>query len=728
MTRATSNRTFIFIPLLAILFLFITFLIYRVNTPPSHLIINEVSISNFEQYSDEDSDYPAWIEIWNPKKEPAYTNGLQLIFDEKIWQFPDKKINPDEYVVIWASGKNRRQLEAELHTNFVISKNGGTLILFSEKSNKILDKFSLPSLDANISIGRNSSSPRDICFFVFPSPSEKNVRECFKNLNLGRPNLSHDTGRYDDSFLLKIKPENKKEKIIYTLDGSYPDLISNKENTFFYKKPLLISENNDQVLSSQWFGVDKRLPKIRESRILVSGTVVRARTEFSKESSAFYIFSTFNDIDLPIVSLAMDKDFLIHPERGIYTAGRQYEDYLDSIDFDENLKNNFPANFLERGPAWERPSIKDARNAVVFEYCVDSKCLSQNVGIRIHGGVTRSQPMKSLRLYARKEFGAQYFEHDFFSDQQIKKYKRLILRNSGQDWAVTLLADATYQTIIKTLNIDTQNYQPVVLFLNGEYWGIHNLRERYDRFYFSEKYGVESDSVSILDGHLNVQDGDLQDASEYKSFIEYISQFSYGDKLALRAIEETVDLENYIDYMIVQTFFGSYDWPVNNIKLWKSNSEKFGPDKEFSKWRWVIMDLDYAGHMSVDHSTGINSYEYYVERIESTEYAVRNGIDYDPYRDAGVSLILTHILSDEDLRARFLSRYQEILSTDLSPESIVEVLNKHRNLIKSEIPRHIERWSYPKSFTVWESNVDELEKFLTIRSEFMDQLIKDKYL
>jgi hypothetical protein len=725
--KLKNKAIFVFITL-TLLFSATAYVIFRANSFPSNLVINEILINNFEEYPDEDFDYPSWIEIWNPTTEAAFTNNLQLIFDGNIWQFPDGKIDPGDYILIWASEKNRSKQESELHADFIIPKTGGTLSLFSEERDKIIDKIAIPPLNTNISIGRDSSSPRNICFFVFPSPLEKNVRECFKNLNLGKPEFSHQTGTYNESFLLKITPNSKKEIIIYTLDGSYPDLISNKDNTFIYEEPLLISEASNKALSSKWFGVDRELPKIRENQILKSGVVVRARTKFSAESSALYLFSTFTSIDLPIVSLTMDNDFLINPESGFYTAGEQYEDYLKSSDFNENLKSNFPANFFERGRDWERPLIKDSRNAVIFEYCVNSECLSKNVGIRNHGTTTRRLPMKSIRLYAREEFGAKYFEYNFFPDQQIDRYRRLILRNSGQDWGVTLLADATYQAMVKTLKVDTQNYQPVVLFLNGEYWGIHNLRERYDRFYFSEKYGLDSNSVSILDSFLNLQEGRLQDALEYKNFIKYISQYPYGDKLAIRAIEETIDLENYIDYMIAQTFFAPYDWPGNNQKLWKSSSENSEYDRKFSKWRWVIMDLDYAGHMSVDHATGINSYEYYVERIESTEYAVRNGIDYDPYRDAGVSLILTHILSDEELKARFLSRYQEILSNELSPESIVEVLNKNRNLIKSEIPRHIERWSYPKSFTVWDSYVDELEKFLTIRSKFMDELIRDKYL
>jgi hypothetical protein len=138
--------------------------------------------------------------------------------------------------------------------------------------------------------------------------------------------------------------------------------------------------------------------------------------------------------------------------------------------------------------------------------------------------------------------------------------------------------------------------------------------------------------------------------------------------------------------------------------------------------------LDTAGHSTVDHNLGISSYEYYVERIESTEFTVRNAINYDLNRDAGTSLIFTHILSNDETREAFLRRYQDTLSGPLSGPAMTDILNLHSKAIRPEMERHIQRWGYPSSTQLWESYIDELEKFLRLRSEFMSELIQKKYL
>lgn len=703
-------------------------LYFYFSTPDKNLVINEVVSSNSNIIADEVGEYHDWIEIWNPTDAEISTKGYQLISNQVIWDLPPITVDSGEYILIWASGKDSKSGSKFLHANFTLSKAGGVLVLFSKETNKVIDEVRLPDLNTNTSYGRSAASLNKKCFFAYPTPNSPNSPGCYQDLNLGAPKLSHDAGLYKKEFLLTIKQQNRDEKIIYTLDGSFPDLESNASSTLLYAEPILISKTSNRTLSANWYGVDQRSPQISPNLVNNSGTVIRARTEYSAESASFYIFTDFEDISLPIVSLTLDDSYLIHPITGIYTPGQAYEEYLKSSNFDENLKSNFPANFFNRGIEWERPFEKDTKNAVIFHFCQNSKCLTQNVGIRLHGSATRRFPMKSLRLYARDEHGKGYFEGQFFNDQKVSKYKRLILRNSGQDWGVTMIADGTYHSIAENLNVETQNYQPVVLFINGEYWGIHNLRERYDKFYFAQKYDLNPEDITFMDGFFNVQEGSGRDADDFKSFIDVIARLEFGDSVAINAIEQIIDINNFYDYMIVQTFFAPFDWPTNNNKLWKSHTTESGKDSPNAKWRWVMTDLDYAGHASVDHVAGVASFEYFVERIESTEFSVRNGFDYDPYKDAGVSLILTHILSNPETRSAFLSRYQELLNDELSASSMSEVIATHSASIRPEMKRHIDRWGYPRSLEVWEGYVDELEKFLTIRSEFMKDLIKEKYL
>jgi hypothetical protein len=459
----------------------------------NNLVINEVVTKNTNVAFDEDGYYSNWIEIWNPTNNEISTEGLSLSLNGQEWNLPIFIVEPDEIFLVWVSGKNKTSGPDEMHTNFLFSENNSELKLISADSARILDKISIPTLSSNVSFGRDVTQKSKFCYFAYATPGYSNVNECFRDLRLGEPKFSHDSGVYDESFILEITPKIKGSRLIYTLDGSFPDLVLNPENTFIYKQPIkIIDTHRSTTLSSKWYATENSTyPQRGENMIPYSGIVVRAKTEFSSENSAFFIFSNLGEITLPIISLTMENNYLIDPETGLYTGGSDYENYLKSADYDESLTTNFPANFLNRGIDWERPLKTHTRNAVIFHYCNASKCLKQNIGVRIHGATTRRNPMKSLRLYAREEYGKPYFEGKFFKDQRISRFKRLLLRSSGQDWGVTLLANGTYHTIAKSLDVETQNYQPTVLFINGEYWGIHNLRERYDRFYFSEKYNVK---------------------------------------------------------------------------------------------------------------------------------------------------------------------------------------------------------------------------------------------
>src|SRR5699024_1545438 len=133
--------------------------------------------------------------------------------------------------------------------------------------------------------------------------------------------------------------------------------------------------------------------------------------------------------------------------------------------------------------------------------------LSQNAGLRIHGGTSRGASQKSLRLYAKSEYDNEdSFNYEFFNDlktknsnQNMTSFKRLLLRNSGNDRTQTMFNDGLIQNLISTLNtVDTQAYQPSIVFINGEYYGIQNIRERMDEYYLADHYGLKLDEVAIL--------------------------------------------------------------------------------------------------------------------------------------------------------------------------------------------------------------------------------------
>src|SRR5690606_24325784 len=127
-----------------------------------------------------------------------------------------------------------------------------------------------------------------------------------------------------------------------------------------------------------------------------------------------------------------------------------------------------------------------------FEFEEESPQVSQLVGIRIHGGASRSFPQKTLRIYARGEYGESYINYPLFpglvgrsTKEPINEFKRLLLRNSGNDYRHTLLRDAFLQRLVRHLGLDYQEYRAATVFINGEYWGLMNMRERVDNRYIA---------------------------------------------------------------------------------------------------------------------------------------------------------------------------------------------------------------------------------------------------
>ncbi len=136
-----------------------------------------------------------------------------------------------------------------------------------------------------------------------------------------------------------------------------------------------------------------------------------------------------------------------------------------------------------------------------------SKEIDQNVGIRISGGWSTKNICKSLVIYAREKYDEKdSINYDIFNgetknkdnNEVLDKFKSLKLRNSWQDFNHTMFKDAFLQSLIDDIGVDTQGYRPVIVFINGEYWGIHNVRECLDEYYLENNYDIDSEDVTIV--------------------------------------------------------------------------------------------------------------------------------------------------------------------------------------------------------------------------------------
>jgi hypothetical protein len=389
-----------------------------------------------------------------------------------------------------------------------------------------------------------------------------------------------------------------------------------------------------------------------------------------------YFIGTRTMYNLPIITITTSEDNLFDYDRGIYTPGVVFDNWRQANPF-AAADGGRPGNYHQRGDEWEYPAhftFWDAGSPVPD--------LSQDIGIRIHGGWSRSRPMKSLRLYARNEYGKSTLAYPFFPDQDYGEYKRLMLRNSGNDNPNTMFRDALIQRVCRELNFDTQAYRPAVVFLNGEYWGIHNIRERYDRHYIERVYGVGQEDLDLLTGMYWRKEGNNH---HYVETLNYIEANGLQEEEHYQYIKTRIDTENFIDYQIANIYSANTDWPSNNIDFWRKRTEyqPHAPHGHDGRWRWMAFDMDFGfGIWGKSASENVMRFA-----------TAPNGPGWP--NPPWSTFLLRSFLKNESFKADFVNRFAGLLNTSFRPERVISLLEEYHQALEPEMPEHIARWKEP---------------------------------
>jgi hypothetical protein len=701
-------------------------------TDGPHPVINEIVSSSAGTLEDADGDTPDWIELHNPSGDPIDLTGWYLSDDDDEparWAFPRVVLAPGEHLVVFASGNHQVDAAGNLHTDFRIARGEEPVLLVAPDGQTVVDRFPPVDTPRDTSFGRDPQDPRRRCFFAFPTPGEANAPECFDDRALGAPTFSTTSGFHDEPFDLEIVAADPDATMIYTVDGSYPDLDGNAEHTFVYDGPIRIEDRTgpptlatiDTMVTdpAMDYWASRFTPDLEE-HVLEQGTVVRARSVYGAASAAvFFVGEDRVRPDLPVISLAMDPAYLFDHETGIYVPGRTFEDYRNSDAFDPDARWNIPTNYNQRGREWERPHTSDLRRAVVFEYCrPGGECVhQQSVGVRVHGQFSRVFPQKSLRLYARNDYGDRRFHAPLFGDDGPVGHRRLLLRNGGNNNQRMIFRDAFLQSLMTHFHADTQAYEPAVLFVNGEYWGIHNLRERYDQHYLEVVHGADPDAVEILDNTSGPLQGNTADAEDaWQELLAELAEHDPGSDRFVEHVEHAIDVDNLFDYLAGHIFVGNGDWVSNNVRMWR---EPGGPDQpgygpRDGRWRWLISDFDQQGG-----AVGRNDVEFdlFTDRLAASD---------DPGDRDGFPFLFARMMADDGLRERFVTRFADHLNTSFLAERTVERLDELTARLADELVRHVDRWQY-RPMDERAEDVERLAEFLRERPDAQRRHLADRF-
>ena len=600
------------------------------------VVINEIMASNNITIFDEDGDASDWLELYNTGSESIDITGWYLSDDSlniTKWQFGDAVINPNEYLIVFASDKDT--LRSYWHTNFKISASGEEIIL-SDENGLIIDQIFVPQSISDISYGRTSDGSLS-WMFQNASPGSSNTGEEIQDLS-DSVIVSLPGGFYPSDVIIELSANGND--IFYTLDGSDPDSTTTK-----YSQAINI--NQTTVLRAV-----STKPGYLQSPILNETYFIDVNT------------------DLPVISLISDPYNLFDYNYGIYELG-------------PNAEPTAPYHGANFWMDWERPAH--------VQFYADNKNLgfSEDCGIAIYGAYTRSYPQKSFSVKFKDPYNSSSLEYPLFPEFNVTTFKSFILRNSGNDFTYTHIRDAMMQSLIKDLDIDYLEYRPAAAYINGEYWGIYNIREKISEHYIANRHGVDPDNIDMLEGNMEVVHGDSLD---YQSLIDYISTNDMSTEDSYNYITNKIDLDNCLLYFAAQAYYNNQDWPATNIKYWRERSDN-------GKWRWILYDLDF----------GFNLYET-TGQSEDHIYYIFSGIETRPGSNPPWSTLLPRKLVENPvIQNKYINLIADLLNTKFKSDRVINIINEMKDHLGNEGVKHRERWGISQS--TFDSHIQRMISF-----------------
>lgn len=640
------------------------------------LVINEMMASSSGVHLvDEDGDASDWIEIYNPTGTDINLGQHYLsdkVNDMLLWGFPDTVIAAGGFMVVFASNKDRATAGSELHTNFAISAGGEQLFL--THLGEVIHTVPAVALSTDVSYGFISDGSGPMAVFTTPTPGASNAAGTLQF----QLDFSASGGIYNEAFDLSITTDMEGLIVRYTTDGSSPTATSTAyETPLTLGITLLSNANINQVTifpPGQYALPDPAtVPKV----IVITAAAFTAQgQQVSEPMTHTYVIGELNmgHGSLPIVSIAIERNALFDPDTGIFVPGVHWD----------ASNPDWSGNYYQTGSAWERVMH------VEFLETDGSVGFRQKGGLRTHGGNSRRFPQKGLRLYARSEYGQSRFNHAIFSEKPINSYKRLVMRPFMSSWSENGIDDILSNRLAAGLETDFVASRLVAVYINGEFWGIYTMQERPDERFIQDNYDISPSDVDIISAWW----GEVANGNNTAWFDLYDSMEAadLSDAEQYAAMTERIDIDNFIDYQLLQIFTANYDWPANNMRCWRDPA----PD---GKWRWVFFDGD-AGLQTCD--------------FPGFDHATSTSDQGWP-TNAQSTLFLRRLLENEEFEALFLQRLEALLNSQFSPAQTVPLFDQLRADIEFEVVHQFQRFGFPQSEAFWAEKMTSCLDFLHCR-------------
>ncbi|MCH5238856.1 MAG: CotH kinase family protein [Muribaculaceae bacterium] len=611
------------------------------------LWINEIMQSNIDELYVENEFPDSWFEIYNEGGNAMrlvnYRVGDSKNF-EKAYVLTATGIGADGHAVVYCDKVGKGN-----HTDFRIDSGKGDLYLFDPRG-EIVDHISYPKMIApNVAYGRTVDGGEEWGYELKPTPGEKNEGGV-TSLLLPDPVFSMKGNvRYGDLSGQKIKV-------------SIPEGVELPADTRLY----ITTDGSEPSIESPSYEKEHEFTVRQANTLIVRAKLISSEALSPRSVTHSYIFHP-REVDLPVISLNTSDNYLYDVTVGIW---RNY------------------------GEDWRRPL-----NVEYFPGPGSKQEINQVGEFRIHGGWSRAHPQKSLAVYANKRFGTKRYSYPFWNDKkEMEEVKSFILRNGGNCFDHQRINDSFVQTLfgINCKDIDWQAYQPVICYINGEYKGIYDLRERSNEDYVEANYdGLED--IDMIENWEELKAGSIDSFEELKKL--------YNNNPKYKEMEAAIDVENFVNLFVANAWATNTDFPGNNMVMWR-------PQKNDGKWRWIFKDMDFFASNPSD-------FNYFNFLFHTGSYSVGEG-------NADHAVKLFQVMNGfPEFREMLFDHFFVYMGDFLRPEVTSELLDAMREELREEYPFHIDCYSIWINMDGWNRELDDLKRWCEKRtSSLPDKLIK----
>ncbi len=621
---------------------------------PAQVVINEYSASNSTGLPDAFGKYPDWIEVYNSTTNPVNLAGYFLSDSPgnlQKWAFPAISLGAGQTMMVFASGRDT-YVGGVYHTSFKLTQMRAEKIIVSYTGGVVLDSLTLKPTQRNHSRGRTSDGAPSWGVFTTPTPGASNTG-ALQDYAL-RPAFSIAPGFYPAAQTLSLSTTEPNMTIRYTTNGAVPTATSTA-----YAAPIPI--NATTVVRAACFSNNVSIP------------------HSFVENNTYFINADHHNLN--VISVA-SPDY-----SGLF--GSVYGEIITTLEFFDSLGQQ------------------------QFEMDGD---------IRGHGNDSWAYPQKGMRFYVRDDYGYENnIEYKLFENSPRDEFDVIILKAGASDnfpggfqsgLLTCHLRDVFSQTLSQqhNLNLDERSWAPCVLYINGQYWGIYEIRERIDADYADYYYDQDPDSVDMLAywGGLTIDEGS---DTAWNSLYNFMTTNDLSIPANHAYVADRFELMSLIDYFILNTYMVNTDWLNWNTAWWRGRSTPG------VKWRYRLWDQDNIYNLGQNY-TGVGTTTYLNDPCNPTDLFPND--PSVPHSD-----MLTALFADTTFQELYINRYADLLNTTMRCDTLIAHLQSIVDVLAPEMPQHCARWG--GNIADWYVNLDSIRSQINGRCRVVDSLMVDCY-